>query len=384
MRQTLILVVLFVVLCVNIVNGTFRHPGILVGAAQLAFIKTQVANQVAPIYTGYTKAIASDIGSKTYVAKGPQYSNIACGSYSDPDNGCSDDDSDSSAAYLQALLWYITGDTTYANNAINLMNAYANKVTTITLSNAPLQAGWSASKWPRAAEIIRYTSTLWSDTAFNKFVNWLNTVHLPLIKSGSSSNGNWELAMIEGTINIAVLSDDQDLFDSAVTMWRQRVPAYFYISTDGSKPVPAPRGTASWYGQTVWNSNVNGICQETCRDLGHTQFGLESTLNIAATAITQGTDLFTEQQTRLVAAMEFNARWVNGETPPSYLCGGNGVDASTKYPGWELGYNHYHNKEGVSMPNTLQFITNYVRKQSELTDKHITVWETLTNSQSPA
>jgi hypothetical protein len=45
-----------------------------------------------------------------------------------------------------------------------------------------------------------------------------------------------------------------------------------------------------------------------------------------------------------VAALEFNAQWVNGVSPPSYVCNGAGVDASTKYPTWEIGYNHYHNK----------------------------------------
>jgi len=364
-------------------NG-FSHPGVLIGIAQLNYVKASVQNQVQPAYQAYLNAINSDIGKKTYTLHGPKYADIDCGSYSNPDNGCSDDDSDASAAYLQALLWYITDDATYANNAIRFMNAYANKVTSFSNANAPLQAGWSAQKWPRAAEIIRHTSTLWSDTDFNKFVKWLNNVHLPLIKGGSSAgNGNWEITMIEGTMNIAVLSENRDLFNSAVTMWRQRIPSYFYTTSDGSKSIPAPRGTYDWHGQNVWNSNVNGICQETCRDMGHTQFGLNGALNAAATAATQGVDLFGEQQTRLVAAMEFNARWVNGESVPSYVCNGAGVDAGTKYPTWELGYNHYHNKMGIAMPNTQQFITNWVRKQTYMTDKHICVWESLTNSGFP-
>jgi len=366
-----------------VAGATFVHPGILVGTGQLNFVKAAVQNQQQPAYQAYQNAINSDIGKKTYKLAGPQYANIECGSYSNPDNGCSDDDSDSSAAYLQALLFYISDDATYATNAISYMNKYAAKVTGFSNSNAPLQAAWSAQKWTRAAEIIRHTSTLWSDSDFNKFVSWLNNVHLPLIQGGSSSNGNWELSMIEGTINIAVLSENQNLFNSAVTMWRQRVPSYFYTTSDGSKPVPAPRGTANWYGQNTFNSNTNGVCQETCRDMGHTQFGIESTLNVAATAIIQGVDLFTEQQTRLVAALEFNAQWVNGVSPPSYVCNGAGVDASTKYPTWEIGYNHYHNKKGVAMPNTLKFINNYVRKQTEMTDKHICVWETLTSFGSP-
>lgn len=34
------------------------------------------------------------------------------------------EDLDSSAAYLQALLWYITGNHTYADNAVRILNTY--------------------------------------------------------------------------------------------------------------------------------------------------------------------------------------------------------------------------------------------------------------------
>jgi len=261
------------------------------------------------------------------------------------------------------------------------LNAYSS-VTAFTNSNAPLQAAWSASKWTRAAEIVRYTSTSWAAADITKFQNLLTNVHLPLIKSGSSSNGNWELSMLEGVLGIAVFTDDDALFQSGVTMWKQRVPAYFYNIADGSTHKPAPRGTANWYGQTTFNANTNGICQETCRDLGHTQFGMASALNAAATSAIQGTDLFGSESARLVAAMEFNANLLNGASVPSYVCGGS-VDRTTLYPTWELGYNHYHNKDGINMPNTLALINNKIRKLSDLSDDHMAVYETLTNSGLP-
>ena len=42
--------------------------------------------------------------------------------------GCSASDSDGTAAYVQALLWYITGNQTYANNAINILNTYSEQL----------------------------------------------------------------------------------------------------------------------------------------------------------------------------------------------------------------------------------------------------------------
>jgi len=277
-------------------------------------------------------------------------------------------------------LWYISSDTTYLKNAIKLLNAYSS-LQKYNNSNAPLQAAWSSLKWTRAAEIVKHTSTTWDEAT--AFQNMLLKVHLPLIQNGSPSNGNWELSMIEGILGIAVFTDNQELFDHGVTFWNQRVPAYFYLSAeDGNKPNPAPRGKANWYGQTTFNKSVDGICQETCRDLGHTQFGLSSALNAAATAATQGTDLFASQSARLVAGMEFNANLLNGVTPPHYVCDGK-VDISNKYPTFEIGYNRYHNQGGMALPHSLQYINNHVRTESVLTEYHIAVWETLTNAGSP-
>jgi len=189
--------------------------------------------------------------------------------------------------------------------------------------------------------------------------------------------------MIEAILGIAVFSEDQDLFNTGVTYWGQRVPAYFYnFAADGTSHVAAPRGTPSWYGQTTFNANTNGISQETCRDFGHVQYGIASTLNAAATSAIQGTDLFGSQSARLTGALEFHAKYLNGAAVPSYVCGGS-VNLQL-YPTWELGYNHYHNKAGISLPQTLTLIDDQVRELSYLSDYHIAVWETLTSSGSPS
>lgn len=74
------------------------------------------------------------------------------------------------------------------------------------------------------------------------------------------------------------------------------MPSYFYYEPwDGDHPVPAPRGVADWYGETVFNASVSGICQETCRDLGHAQMGIAGMINGAETAYIQGVDLYRTQ-----------------------------------------------------------------------------------------
>jgi hypothetical protein len=378
---------------------TFQHPGVLVSKAQLDLIKAKVNAHVEPFYTEYQWALASTWGSKTYQIQGPYAGGInQCGSSSNPDNGCKAANDDASAAYIQALLWYITGDHAYAQNAINIMNAYSHNLkgfagwtpgipcpgASTTCSNGPLQAAWDTEKWPRAAEIIRYSNAGWADADIQAFSDMLANIYEPLIYDGSGSNGNWELSMIEGMMGIAVFNDDTALFQHAQDFWRQRIPAYFYYyPIDGNQPAPFPRNTGSttWNGQTIFDARVNGISQETCRDFKHTEYGIAATMAAAETAHIQGATLFEEEQPRLIAALEFSSKYEYARSVPSYVCGGTASFASGLT--YVIGYNEYHNRLGKSLPNTATWITNKVMTNSSPTDysggPHLAVFEPLTH-----
>jgi Alginate lyase len=360
---------------------TFQHPGVLVSQPQLDFLKSQVAAKANPYYQEFQLAKASPYGALDYHLQGPPHDNIIdCGSHSNPNHGCKEEDSDASAAYLQSVLWIITGDHRYAQNAINILNAYGHNLKGYTNSNAPLQAAWGASKWARAAEIIRYTNAGWKSEDIEAFSNMLTTVSLPLIQNGSGANGNWELSMIEGTIGIAVFTDNRALFDHAVTMWRERVPAYFYYQPfDGDHPHRFPRANdkTTWNGQTVFNATLNGVSQETCRDLGHTEYGIAATINIAATAYIQGIDLFSAEKLRLAAALEFNSALELSNPLPANLCDG-AVHLSKVHATYVLGYYALHNRLGVPLPHTLDFITRDVLTNPLPVDSgHVQIFEPL-------
>ena len=152
----------------------WQHPGVLVSQAQLDFVKQQVNNKVEPFYQEFLNAQQSNYGSLKYKVEMTYPGGITqCGCTSNPDDGCQFADDDSAAAYVQALLWYITDNQTYADNAIGIMNAYGSGLkgfagtaaypcpggSTSACSNGHLQAAWDSTKWPRAAEIIRYGTT---------------------------------------------------------------------------------------------------------------------------------------------------------------------------------------------------------------------------------
>ncbi len=357
---------------------SFNHPGILVSRTQLDSIKKFVAAGKEPWKNAYTKAMASPSASLSYTPKAR--ADVECGSYSNPDNGCSDETNDAKAAYTHALLWYLNGNKAHAQKAIQIMNAWSAVLKTHTNSNAPLQAGWAACMFPRAAEIIRYSDAGWAKGDIDKFSDMFRKAFLPIIWNGwPSANGNWDLTMIEAMMGIGIFLDSTETFNHAVSMWRQRVPAYFYLTTDGDFPHPSPGSNqntndkivAYWQGQSVFK---DGLSQETCRDFGHTQFGIASAINGAETARLQGLDLYGEESKRLTLGLEFHADYLNGTPVPSWLCGGK-LNLSN-FATWEIAYNHFHNRMGKALPNTEKLIAKIRPTGASL----IVGWETLTHA----
>jgi hypothetical protein len=191
--------------------------------------------------------------------------------------------------------------------------------------------------------------------------------------------------MIDAMMSMAVFMDDDTLFSRALSRWRTRVPAYFYLTTDGPLPVPPPEGGKNtesslisyWYNQKTF---VDGVCQETCRDFGHLTGGLAAAIYAAETALHQGINLYEEETKRLTAGMEFHAKYVMGEPVPDWLCGGS-PDLS-KSSGWltntwEVAYNHFHNRLGLALPYTEKIVA-WIRPTD--VGHHIS-WETLTHAE---
>ncbi|MYX33511.1 MULTISPECIES: alginate lyase family protein [unclassified Streptomyces] len=355
--------------------ASFSHPGVLVSRAQLDFVRGKVQAGAQPWKGAYDQMMASKYASQSRTPKPRAV--VECGSYSNPNYGCTDEREDAIAAYTNALAWYVTRDAKYAQKAIQLMDAWSATITDHTNSNAPLQTGWAGSVWPRAAEIIRYTYTGWPNV--NRFATMLRDVYLPEVINGSKSNGNWELSMMEAAVGISVFLDDRTSYDKAVTRYLNRVAAYVYLDTDGSLPRTVPGSgldtrdeiVGYWQGQSTF---VTGLTQETCRDFTHTGYGISSISHVAETSRIQGEDLYPQVGERLRQALGFQSKYQRGEAVPSWLCGGSlnlGLGPVT-----EVGYNAMHNRLGYAMTNT-QALTEAQRPAGS--NNLFVAWETLTH-----
>lgn len=331
----------------------FAHPGVLNSRAQLDFVRTQVQAGRQPWKAAYDQMLGSKYGSLTRTPKPRAV--VECGSYSNPNIGCTDEREDAIAAYSHALAWYITKDARYARKSIELMDAWSATIKDHTNSNAPLQSGWAGSTWPRAAEIIKHTYTGgWPNQG--RFATMLREVYLPEVIGGKpNSNGNWELIMMDAAVGISVHLDDRANYDKAMGIYLGRVPAYFYLASDGAQPAYPPRSgidTRSelidyWHGQSTF---VDGLAQETCRDFGHTGMGIAATMHVAETSRIQGRDLYPQFKDRFRHALGFHAKYELGAAVPSWLCGGTvtkGIGPAT-----EVGYNALNTRLGITMENT--------------------------------
>ena len=362
--------------------ATFVHPGVTVSQGQLDFVRGKVNAGAQPWKGAFDQMLASKYADLNRTPKPRAV--VECGSYSNPNYGCTDEREDAIAAYTDALAWYITRDDRYAKKAIQLMDAWSAVITDHTNSNAPLQTGWAGSTWPRAAEIIKHTYTgSWANSG--RFATMLRSVYLPEIINGSNSNGNWELSMMEAAVGISVFLEDKASYDKAMGKFRTRTAAYVYLESDGALPKTVPSQNLNtrekivnyWQGQSTF---VTGLTQETCRDFTHTGYGVSAISHVAETSRIQGQDLYgTDVGERLRQALGFQAKYELGTAVPSWLCGGSlklGLGPVT-----EVGYNALHHRLGMGMTNT-QTLTE--RNRPAGSNNLFVAWETLTHGDNPS
>ena len=352
---------------------TFVHPGALDSKAELDFVKAKIKAGAQP-----WQGELEQIKSSRYAHMGPHgLTNI---------NSKTDDANisrfDAAAAYSQALLWYFTDDETYAKRAVAILNSWSNlQAFTSGTQQDRLQAGWIGAVMAPAAEIMRLYPG-WTPSEIGNLQAMFRRAFYPQLTTASSWNGNIDLTQIDAMMAIAVFNEDEELFRQGLARLKNRSPAYFYLTADGPRPKPieGDQGNPNkfWYNPVQW---IDGLTQETCRDNGHhTQFALGSVLHAAEVAWHQGVDVYTENQARYTAAMELlSKQFLTGSMMG--VCS-NDIPDAERYDTWEVGYNHYHRRAGVTLPNTQRLIAEQIRTGSIRAIWNLN-YETLTHADLP-
>jgi hypothetical protein len=352
---------------------TFVHPGALDSRAELDFVKAKIQEGAQP-----WRAELDLVKSSSSATRSPH--GLPSIDSQNSDAAISHDDA--TAAYAQALLWYYTGDETYARRSIAILNSWADlQAFTAGSEQDRLQAGWLGAVLAPAAEIMRLYPG-WTAGEIANLQAMFKRAFYPQLNVASYWNGNVDLTQIDAMMAIAVFNEDEAEFNQGLARLKIRSPAYFYLTSDGPTPRPIAGDGGDlegfWFHPVKW---IDGLAQETCRDNGHhAQFGLGSALHAAETAWHQGVDVYSENQERYTAAIELLAmQFLTGSMQG---VSSNDVPSSSRFNTWEVGYNHYHNRAGVALPNTRKLILEQIRPRGSRADWNLN-YETLTHADLP-
>lgn len=352
--------------------------------------------------SNFNKMKATSFASLNYSPTPFEYP--SSGFFGVDNKGALEESNDSRAAYTQALMWYLTDDERYAENAVKILNAWGSVCKGHKGPNWSLNAAWNGSIFPMAAEIMRKYEG-WKAEDIEQFKNMLSVAFLRILNN-RNLYGNRMFSGINALMAIGVFNDDRAAFYQGVLGWLDYVPTYFYIDEDNQNPASpnywrsevkpstdeylAMQGTEYPEGENwllldnnPFNNNddstaitsgrpgyenfygglplYNGQLGESGRDYEHAEMGFSAAVNAAEIAYHQGIDLYSVYQERIIAASELHTSLRMGMPVPDDFCGGTvtPLSASATY---ETAYNHYANRMGIEMPRTEEYIRSQIRR----------------------
>lgn len=342
----------------NINSQEFTHPGLLHSDSSLKRIRELVRNEIQPVYGSFNIMRGMPEGKADYCIKGPFETISRAGRYGYTKDPC---ERDFNAAYYNAILWIVTGKEPHADKAMEIIRAYASTLKKIEGPDDPLCAGLQGFMLVNAAEIMRYTYTAdkytngWDAKDTPKVESMFRDVFQPILTTFYNTkpytNGNWGIAVTKAQMAFGVFLNDKKLYEDAIE---------FFLKGHDNGTLP----------NYVAES---GQIQESGRDQQHAMLGLGCLSEIAEIAWTQGRDLYSALDNRLMKGYEYLAKSNLGYEVPFFTW----KDITGKYSNWttlgeegmgrfrslfEIAYNHYVERKGLEMPYT-QIVLGMIRPE---------------------
>ena len=318
----------------------FTHPGLLHSRADLARMRSAVAEGREPIASGHAALAAHPRSQHTYAVQNTgQITSWGRG----PTSFMNQAVADSAAAYQNALMWCVTGNRAHADRARDILDAWSASLTAVTGADGPLGAGLQGFKFVNAAELLRHSGyDGWATEDIARCEESFLRVWYPAVSGYMLyANGNWDLTAIQTVLAIGVFCEDRTLFEDALRF------------------AAAGAGNGSVRNRIVTDA---GQGQESGRDQGHEQLAVGLLADAAQVAWNQGVDLYGFDDNRLLANVEYAARYNLGDDVPFTP----DLDRTGKYvrttvsdkvrgtlpPVYEMAYAHYAGVRGLDAPYT--------------------------------
>ncbi len=329
----------------------FAHPGTLHTQADLDRMKAKVDASEEPWKSSFDTLAASPWAQTGWPAYNVDY--IVRGGSG---NNYTRSQQDAQAIYELALRWHLTGDTAYADKAVQIANVWSDLVGIQGDTNASLAAGICGYLFASGGELLS-TYSGWPEAEKQAYKDMMMRVFYPrnldflwrhhdtpFTKGGNSHYRlNWDTANMASVAAIGILCDNHAVYQQAVD--------YFKYGTGNGRVE-----RAAWYLFPDGTSQT----EESGRDQAHNLGGWHAMALLCQMAWNQGEDLFGYDNNRVLRAFEYNAKFNLGnnvpwvfhrnttldytETLTSYLSG------IGQYYQYELVHNHYANVKGVAAP----------------------------------
>ena len=273
----------------------FVHPGILSTEADFTRMATKVAANAEPWSSGWNKLRSSgwahlgmQPGPVETIVRGETNNSYIMWSQI-------------AQATNAAMIWKVSGDTRYADIAVNYLNAWSSINKHVEgNTNVALELGLYGFQWANLAEIMR-TYSGWAEADQTKFKDYLLNVFSPGIHNylglppyaqhwGTDPShywANWDLCNIGALMAIGVFTDRQDLYDEALN--------YVYNGVGNGA-----------FDKAIYYLHAGnlGQGQEEGRDQGHGTLDFALLGQICQMAWNQGDDLFGYKNNLVLSGVE--------------------------------------------------------------------------------
>jgi hypothetical protein len=287
-----------------------KHPGVLHSRTDLNVIRDMVWLGQEPWVSGFEKLRTSPEAAKDVIiyGKGGTQQEFVYEAISDS-NGDKQLRQDATIAYQQALMWYITGDDVYADNAIAVLDAWAeglkdffgttepanwDDVAAIWGASSVLSSGVAGQKMAAAAEILLYTpSSGWlrdengniDYAAKTKYDNFFRLIW----KESNKWYGFFNQAAVgnKGYLSISVFLDDINGYNEAVERFAVNKKA---VDAANEAASTDPAATSLNFSVAAMLLD-NGQIVEMGRDQPHAADDVGALAGAARTIYLQGTQL---------------------------------------------------------------------------------------------
>jgi hypothetical protein len=367
----LVSIIIFIVTVDATAQRKFVHPGIGYTQSDLDRMKAMIDAKQEPFYSSFL-ALKSDTYSS--ITRSPRtWSGMTDKSGNKMITSLNNTVGyDGRCATQYALIWRLTGDETYAKKAVSFLNAYIGLKNSPSSGTAPLDngkiyllleaaelmrdySGWAttdqqafkdmlvypcySSKVNMAKQICTETGKTYSywDSATGDTLNRV-TFYWNILNGDPMRHGNQGMFALRGLMAMGIYLDNDTIYD--------RTYRKFMSMPHRSDDLPYPTGapiqgnlntgsTTQWFNYYNVNANTetgsiadygyddelkyyiyeNGQMEESSRDQAHAVCGIVMAENIAHIAWSQGDDIYSQYDNRLLKGINwtwrYNYSWYN-------------------------------------------------------------------------